>query len=91
MWTVQYMDVENLADAQEDLLQLIEDYKGLDLPQPCIPGGLAPRRIQLSPLFYDLFDVFGGRRGGRCTGNCSLRTVRQRGFGRRAYIGNEGR
>jgi hypothetical protein len=47
----QYMEVETLAEAREDLLQLIDDYKGLGLPQPRIPGGLPARRIELSPLF----------------------------------------
>jgi hypothetical protein len=45
------MEVEALAEAREDLLTLIDDYRGLGLPQPRIPGGLPPRHFQLSPLF----------------------------------------
>ena len=52
----QYMDVEAFEEAREDIVQLIEDYRGLERPTSSIPvpagaseGQTFP--LQISPLF----------------------------------------
>ena len=47
----QFVDVDAFESAREDLAQLIDDYRGLDQPQPRIPGGLEAMPLRSPPLF----------------------------------------
>lgn len=52
----EYMDIEAFEEAREDIVQLIEDYRGLERPNPCIPIPAAASEGQtfpfrMSPLF----------------------------------------
>jgi hypothetical protein len=47
----QYMDPLRFDEAYEDLLRLVDDYRGLDAPQPRIPGGAPALALPVSGLF----------------------------------------
>lgn len=47
----QYMDTHCFDEAYEDLLQLVDDYRGLDGAHPRIPGGAPALSLPASGLF----------------------------------------